>query len=75
MSVFRILVYRITNNCDYRLLIIGEMKPTAVYALGEIWPYLTFIRANSKEEVGGNGIHSIKTVERVGYEAKNFGLR
>ena len=51
------------------------MKPTAIYALGEIWPYLTFIRANSKEEVGGNGIHSIKTVERVGYEAKNFGLR
>jgi len=74
-GVFRWPSYHITNKCDYRLLVIGEKKPTAIYALGEIWPYLTFIRANSKEEVGGNGIHSIKTIERVGYEAKNFGLR
>jgi len=74
-GVFSWPSYYVTNKCDYRLLIIGETKPAAIYALGEIWPLVMFISANSKVKKDGNGIHSIKTIERIGYEAKNFGLR
>lgn len=72
-SVFSIPDYKITNSCDYRLLVIGEVKSAAIYALGEIWPLVRFIPANSKVTVGG--VHSIKTIERIGYEARNFGLQ
>jgi len=62
----------VTNKCDFTLLVIGEMKPTAIYALGEIWPFVRFISGNDRAEVGGNGVSAIHTIERIGYEIKNF---
>ena len=71
-SGFMMSSYYVTNKCDFTLLIIGEMKPTTISARGQIWPLVRFISGNDKAEVGGNGVNTIHTIERVGYEVKNF---